>query len=220
MAGYIPAEDGKALTWMQKFSGVLSASPATYNVSDADAENLAMLVGRFAEAYPLSVNELTHGRVTVARRDEARGFAEQACRTFAILIKANAGISDPDKIAIGVRPVNPGRTPIDSPTSFPLLSVLGGTPLAQTVRYADSATPDSRRKPFGAIQLQLFVTLAEGVAADPADARLQGTHTRNPVGVGFDKADDGKVATYFARWITRRGEAGPFGPGASMRVAA
>ena len=220
MAGYIPAEDGKALTWMQKFSGVLSARAEVYGVSDADAENLAMLVDRYAESYPLAIDELTRGPVTVAKKDEARAFAEQACRTFAILIKANAGISDPDKIAIGVRPVNPGRTPVDAPTTYPMLMVVGGTPLAQTVRYADSATPGSGRKPFGAIQLQLFVTLAEAVAADPTDARLQGTHTRNPVGVGFDKADDGKVATYFARWITRRGDAGPFGPGASMRVAA
>jgi hypothetical protein len=33
-------------------------------------------------------------------------------RKLADLIKFNAGISDPDKIAIGVRPVNTSREPI------------------------------------------------------------------------------------------------------------
>ena len=56
--------------------------------------------------------------MTVAQKDDARTSAEQICRQFAILIKYNAGISDPDKIAIGVRPVNNSREPIECPADL------------------------------------------------------------------------------------------------------
>ena len=36
-SSYIPAQDGLALTWMQAFSAGISANPATYQLSAADA---------------------------------------------------------------------------------------------------------------------------------------------------------------------------------------
>ena len=38
--------------------------------------------------------------------------------------------------------------------------------------------------------------------------------------MAFDPADDGKVASYFVRYANARGEAGPYGRGVSMRIAA
>src|SRR6185369_17430760 len=117
---------------------------------------------------------------------------EAICRQFAILIKFNAGISDPDKIAIGVRPVNPNREPIECPQTSPLLNVIAATPGAQTLRFADSMTPDSAAKPFGATELQLFVVVADAPTADPDQARFYGKFTKNPVGVALDPTDNGK----------------------------
>jgi hypothetical protein len=42
-----------------------------------------------------------------------------------MFIKENTGITDQDKIDIGVRPINPDREPIDCPTTPPLINVLG-----------------------------------------------------------------------------------------------
>jgi hypothetical protein len=58
-----------------------------------------------------------------------RNSAEQICRQYALLIKFNAGISNPDRIAIGIRPVNPARSPINVPDSSPLFNILGATRL-------------------------------------------------------------------------------------------
>jgi hypothetical protein len=142
------------------------------------------------------------------------------CRQYAILIKFNAGISDGDKIAIGVRPVNPNRVPINVPASSPLVSVIGATPGSQTLRFADTATPDKAAKPFGAVTLLLFVAIGEAAVVDPMAGRYVGSFTKNPVGVGFDASDAGKVATYFARWQSRRGEVGPWSAAVSMRIVA
>ena len=217
---YIPAEDSLALTWMQVFSAGIAANPALYGVSVADATAISNAVSDFDATYQVAMDPATRTKVTVAEKDDARTSAEQICRQFATLIKYNAGISDPDKIAIGVRPVNPDRNPIEVPETSPLVNIIGATPGAQTVRYADTNTPDSGAKPFGATCLQLFVAIAEDAVDDPDLASFHGSFTKNPVAVGFDAADDGKMATYFARWASRRGDVGPWSLPVAMRIAA
>ena len=218
--GTIPRPDGLALTWMKHLLAGIAAEPSRYDCSQPDCENLAVVVGNYDRAYTLATGETTRTKPSIDDKDVCRAAAEQTCRQFANLIRNNGGISDSDKIAIGIRPANPDRTPIFAPRSSPLLNVVGATPGSQTVRYADSSTPDSGRKPFGAIQLQLFVVVDEAGSFDPEAGRLVGNFTRNPVGVAFAHADNGKVATYFARWGGRRGDVGPWSLPVAMRIAA
>lgn len=219
-SSYIPAEDGKCLTWLQTFANGIQQDPGLYMQSTADANAIRQAVDAFAAAYADAMDPAQRSPTRVADKDDARNEAVQLCRQVAVLIKYNAGISDSDKIAIGIRPVNPSRQPIHVGNTSPLLNVIGATPGAQTVRYADSMTPESGKKPFGATQLQLFVAVGEAVIDDPDAAQFYGAFTKNPIGVGFSSADDGKVATYFARWADRRGGTGPWSLPVSMRIAA
>ena len=220
MTDFIPSQDPQALIWMSTFSAGLSANPSLYMITAPDAATIAAAVAAFDSALTAASNPATRTNVTVAAKDDARTSAEQICRQFAILIKYNAGISDPDKIAIGVRPVNPSREPIECPQTSPLVSIIAATPGVQTLRYADSTTPDSPAKPFGASELQLFVTVGTAPATDPEAAKFCGKFTRNPVAVSFAPADNGKQATYFARWASRRGETGPWSLPVTMAIAA
>jgi hypothetical protein len=221
MAGsYIPAPDAQALIWMQTYAGGIASAVGTYQLSVADSAAITAAVNLFESALMIASDPNTRTPVSINDKDEKRAAAEALCRQFANIIKFNAGISDAAKIAIGVRPVNPNRSPINVPDSSPLLNVIGATPGSQTVRYADSATPDSGAKPFGALQLQLFVAVETAPVVDPDAANFYGAFTKNPIGVGFDAADDGKMATYFARWASRRGDVGPWSLPVSMRIAA
>ena len=129
--GYIPAEDSLALTWMQFFSAGIAANPALYGVSVADATAIGNAVNDFDATYQVAMDPATRTKVTVAAKDDARTSAEQICRQFATLIKYNAGISDPDKIAIGVRPVNTDRNPIEVPETSPLSRIATGRALTR-----------------------------------------------------------------------------------------
>jgi hypothetical protein len=205
---------------MQVFLGGIAANAGTYQLAAPDVNAIEVAVEAFAAAYAIANNPATRTPVTIATKDEARAEAEEICRQYAIQIKFNAGISDPLKIAIGVRPVNTSRQPINPPASSPLLNVLGATPGSHTVRFADTSTPDSGAKPFGAAQIQLFVAVATSAAVDPGTADFYGAFTRNPIGVSFDAANDGKIATYFARWASLKGDTGPWSLPVSMRIAA
>jgi hypothetical protein len=222
MPDFIPNRDSQALIWMQTFASGISAAPAIYMLSSADAAAINSAVAGFDTTLQIASNPATRTPVSVNAKDDARTAATQICRQFAILIKYNAGISDPDKIAIGVRPVNPSREPVECPQTSPLLNIIAATPGNQTLRYADSMTPDSPAKPFGASEIQLFRAIAPAATpiTDPAAAQFYGKFTKNPLSINFNAADNGKQATYFARWASRRGEVGPWSTPISMAIAA
>lgn len=217
---YMPAEDAEFSLWAQAFANGISANYAAYMLTAAQAASIQGVVDDFVAALLVASTESTRTKPNIIIKDDAREIAETLCRQYAILIKDNAGIADADKVAIGVRPVNPNRQPVECPQTAPLLSVLGNTPGQQQLRYADSATPDSKAKPFGASELQLFRAIGTAENAPLADAKFYAKVTRNPVVVAFDEADDGKVATYYARWASVRGEVGPWSLPVSMRIAA
>lgn len=220
--GFIPAQDSAALAWMQVFAGGITANPSLYLLTAVDATAITAAVDLFATALAVVQDPAQNTVVTVAAKDDARTSAEQICRLYAALIKPNAGISDPDKLAIGVPPVNNDRTPINVPSTSPLLNVIASTPGSQTLRYSDTFTPDSGAKPFGADTLQLFVGVeaADVIVTNPEDADFYGAFTKNPIGVAFVAADNGKQATYYARWAGKNGEVGPWSAPATLAIAA
>ena len=174
----------------------------------------------FVAALLVATTETTRTKPNIIAKDDAREIAETLIRQYAGLIKDNSGISDEDKVAIGVRPINPNREQIDCPQTQPLMNIISSTQGLQELRYADSTTPDSRAKPFGASELQLFRAISTTENAPLADAKFYAKFTKNPVVVTFDEADDGKVATYYARWAGPRGDVGPWSVPVSMRIAA
>jgi hypothetical protein len=87
-----------------------------------------------------------------------------------------------------------------------------------TLRFADANTPASRKKPFGAIGLQVFRNIGIAPVTDPNAAVFYGVASRQPFAVNFIAADNGKVCTYFGRWITLRGLVGPWSPPVSMTI--
>jgi hypothetical protein len=218
--GYIPNTDVGALNWMLTFAGGLVADPARYMTSVAEAAAIQLAVNAYDAAHADSIDPAQRTPVVVAIKDSARNAAEQLCRQYAGLIKLNAGISDADKIAIGVRPINPNREPIHCPQSAPKLNVVAATFGTHTLQYADSLTLDSGAKPFGATELQLFVAVADTVVTDPLTARFYNKFTKNPVGVAFTSADNGKQASYFSRWAGRRGDVSPWSNLVTLAIAA
>ena len=217
---YIPPSDDNFRSYAETFANTITADPALYMLTPAQAASIQGVVDDFVAKLAISSAENTRNKNTIADKDDARSIAENMIRQYAMDIKNNEGITDGDKLAIGVRPINPDREPIDPPTTQPLLNVLGNLPGVQNLRYADSSTPDSRAKPFGVTELQLFRGVGTEETMPLSECQFYGKFTRNPIDVMFDEADDGKVATYYGRWATQRGEVGPWSVPVSFRIAA
>ena len=109
---------------------------------------------------------------------------------------------------------------VSCPESSPLLQIRGIAPGSHTLAYCDSNTLGSRRKPDGAICIQVFVAIADRADAPLEEARFYRNFTTSPAVVSFDAKDNCKIATYYARWSTRKGECGPWSMPVSMTIAA
>jgi GAF domain-containing protein len=68
--------------------------------------------------------------------------------------------------------------------------------------------------------LLLFRTIGTAATTDPEAAKFVGKFTKNPMAVTYESADNGKIATYFARWTSRRGGMSNWSAPASLAIAA
>lgn len=218
-APYIPTQDGLLASWSDNFNTLISASPGTYGLLSSDATAIDSAVAPFLTAYAIAINPSTRTKPSVADKDALKSSMLEVVRPYAITIKNNSGVANTDKLDLGLNVSSDSRTPINCPQTQPLVAIIGATPGTHTLRFADSNTPDKRSKPFGAIQIQVWRVIGTTPATSPASAAFYGVVTKQPFGVAFDTADSGKICTYFARWVGRRGDFGPWSLPVSMTVA-
>jgi hypothetical protein len=220
MSSYMGSTDDAKRDWMINLRDVLQADGAAYFVSPPAVTSISAIIDEFVAK--LAVVRTVNGRNpgTTAAKNAARSQAVDACRTLAMQIKMNEGVSDALKIEAGIRPINTNRTPMPPPTEQAVITVLAAMLGSHTLRYLDPEGGESSRKPFGCTNLQINRGIAAEEIEDVAQTAFYDAFRRNPIASAFDHADDGKVATYFARWADAKGQVGPWSAPVSLRIAA
>ena len=107
---------------------------------------------------------------------------------------------------------------IDCPQTIPLLALRAIGRGTMIIRYSDDTGRGA--KPDGASDLQLFVAIGDAHDAPISQARFHRKYTNSLMTVDFDMDDDGKVATFYGRWSSRRGDTGPWSLPLSVRIVA
>jgi hypothetical protein len=145
---YIPPTDTDFNSWIDNFSAVLTAAPATYGLLAADATVVAGVTATWDAAYTAAINPATRSPVTVQAKIDAKLAALATVRPYAQQIANNVGVTAPAKIAIGVNPRTTPPSPITAPVTNPILSIPSMTPLGHVLRYRDElASPTVKAKP-------------------------------------------------------------------------
>lgn len=216
---YIPQADGAFRDWLANFSSLISADPNRYGVTTADATVIANHNTTYEAAYVPVQSAETRTPALVQQKDAVKASAIASCRVYAMLIKNNNGVTNQDKSALGIHINDTTRTPIPAPDTAPLLMITAAFSGGHQIRYADENTPASRKKPAGAIQIQINRTVDTGANPDVSQSAMVGLYTKQPVEIDQDPVDAGKTATYFARWVTRTGLFGPWSLPVAMTIA-
>jgi hypothetical protein len=216
---YVPRANDAFKDWVTAFAGIIAGNPAVYGLAPAEAETLAQWAQRYVQAYDVAQQERTRTKVTIRERDELRAAITPLFTGYAQRIKLNDGISDPDKIAIGVRPRRRSRSRRSCPASSPTLNFIAAYAAVDRLHFGDSTTSDSRAKPYGAERLELFVAYGDSGDSPPSidDARYLGSVRRNPIMVHRDPAQGDRPRTYWARWAGHNDDVGPWSLPASTR---
>lgn len=219
MAGpYIPAPDADLDVWADNFQTVIAANPALYGLVVGDATAITAAFTAWHAAYLLAVNPATRTPPAVADKDVQKATALTVWRGYAQVIQNNAGVTNFDKAAAGLTVRATGRTPIPAPATIPVLGFLNATPLQHTLNFKDAATPTTKAKPFGAINMQIFRFVGTVPPTGVDQYAQYGFATKSPFVIDFNSPDVGKTAYYIARWVTRRGLVGPWSVDISATV--
>lgn len=207
-APYIPATDAAFDSWLANFSALITAAPTTYGLTAPDAVTIAASYSAWNAAFLLATNPTTRTTPAIAAKDAERLLAEQVVRPFAVGISRNPAVTNLDKTAVGVNLPNTARTPIPPPLTVPGLTLVAAIHFVHTLAFRDTSTPTTKAKPFGAIGMELWRTLAVGASTDPTTATQIAVLTKSPNSIGYTAPDVGKTATYWGRWVTRSGPGG------------
>ena len=218
VAPYIPSRDSLLNAWAANFANQITANPARFGLQPTDAATIQSYADTFAAAFTTAYDPGTRTKATVADKDAKRAAMLGIVRPYAQEIRNDAGVSDEDKLALGLNLPKQSRTPILVPQTQPLVSVIAATPGVHTLRFADANTPASRAKPFGAKSLQVNVGYGETALQDVAQTSMVALVTRQPFAVTLPLVQGGRLATYFARWVGVRGDFGPWSAPVSMTV--
>ena len=223
MASYIPETNGALRDWSQNFAALITANPFTYGLTAPDALTITTAANLYAAALTLSTDPGTKTKATVADKDAKKAAMLVTLRRYAQLIKLNNGVTNEEKIALGLTVNDTTHTPVPAPTTQPICSIIAALPLKHILRFADAATPTRRGKPPGATGLELFYFVGPTPPLMPDDSpgvEYYGQATRQPYGVNHKAENVGKLSTYWARWTTATALTGPFSAPVSMTIAA
>lgn len=209
---YIPAGDDAFKAWALNFSTLITATPTAFGLVAGQATAYAALYATYNTSLAAATDPTTRTTVTVAAKDSARASLQANSRLLAGIVQAFPGITPTQLASLGLTVRATTRPPIPAPTTAPIMSIIGNSVLASTLRYSDANTPDSRAKPFGAISLRLYVKYGTVPPVSVADCTLLATVTRNPVNIDWPAAQTGSTAHLIGVWQTRRGLTGPPSP--------
>ena len=127
----------------------------------------------------------------------------------------NDAISAEDKLALNI------HTPAGGSTAKKEVEIIT-TPVVMPVSeeiavlhfvYSDSASLTTHSKPAGVAFLEIYAKegLSTAPPATPSDCLLRYNITRNHEAITFEPEERGKTFFGFARWVTAKGKAGPWG---------
>lgn len=221
-SGYIPSRDVDLVPWAENFSTLITANPALYGLTAGNATDIDTVVDAYVSAYATATNPSTRTPSTIAAKDSAKGAMVPILRLWAQTIKINSGVSNENKVALGIHINDAGPTPIPPPSTAPVMGLVSQFHLTMKLDIRDTATPTSRAKPVGtagALIYRKITPIADPAPTDPTTATFDGLYSRNLADQSFSSDDVGKRCTFWARWTNAKGEEGPWSVPFSQFVA-
>ena len=213
------------------FAAVIARDPQRYGFTQADAETISRAAADFRAKLQAVASKYTRSKQMLDQKDLARDTIKRIMEKYRRIIRANETISSADRIALFIteRPTTLGKS--KCPQTRPEL-IYAGPRHSKRVgrkvhvmkfresfsRIGDAMFPKSRAKPAGAWGIAIYVELLdehEKVPKHPGELSggrpwLLQLATRGPIEAEFPVADRPMRVVYWARWVGKKGDMGPF----------
>jgi hypothetical protein len=215
---YIPRSDAEFDRWQNSLVSQLGKGKAKFSVADASLNSLSDAQTKWTDALAEHNNAQANADAKLQAKNAARREYEALLRAQARQVQNDPNTTDEDRAALGLTISDGRRTPAAAPTTRPVAVVDTSQRLRHTINFTDESTPNSRRKPDGVRGCEIWVKIGDPAPADPDELRFLALDTATPYVADYDGADAGKTAHYMLRWLSTRGEAGPWSQTVSATI--
>jgi hypothetical protein len=207
---YIPASDAEFDAWQKNLVDYVVANAAALGVPAADVTAIQGFNGSWGTRYPAANSATAAANAAIQGKNDCRSDYEDFLRPFVGRIQASPSITDAHRQAMGVTVRSGTRSAVGPPTTRPVATVDTSQLLRHTINFVDESTPTSRAKPGGVQGCEIWMKVGDPAPAGPSDVHYLALDTRTPYVVTFDAGDAGKKAYYMLRWMSTRGDTGPW----------
>lgn len=207
---FLPRREADLLAWAENFAGRIAADAGAYGLTPAQAAAFEARRSAFAAAYAVATTPGSRTRPAVAAKDAARAALEAEARALAAVVRAGPGVSDAQRVGLGLRPRGAGRARIGRPGDRPTVRVAEVVGRRIRVVLSEAGAP-GRGKPRGVAGAAVLYHVGESAPTDAAEWSfgLQTTRAEAELAVG-PAAEAGARVWVTARWFNPRGELGPW----------
>jgi hypothetical protein len=219
---FLPAADAAYRLWLMNYLGYATANSVALGLSSTQVTQLDQLASAFFDAQDVHTAAQANAEAKRQEKLAKRSASEMLVRQLTRIIQANPAVTDAQREALKITVPSTERTPAPVPTSVPLAEIEKIDALQHTIEFRDGAGA-GRGKPDGVHGAELYMkVVAAGQAgpSDPSEMELVDVVTASKTVRAFNGTDFGKVAWYRPRWVSTRGDKGPFGPLVAATIAA
>lgn len=204
---YLPQKEALFAAWASNFTTLVSANPAKYGYTPAQASTVASSNATYQAAYTLCTSKSTKTASAVTARNNARAAITMLLRPMAVAASLNPAVAPADKQSLGVTVRQTTPTPVPAPVDAPVINVVKAVPGSCQYNYKIAGS-SNKAKPQGSVGMQVWGSFGVVAATDPTQCTLLGVMTKSPFSLTFTTAQQGKIITLFARFVTRGGPGG------------
>lgn len=206
---FFPRRESDIRSFTAHFSETISAAPADYRLTQAQADEYAAVQQAFSDAYITVQDRGANSSAAVAGKETARVALEAATRLLVKIIKAQPDVTDAMRIDLGL-PARPTRRHhVSVPDAPPILRVVGAIGGAVQIRLVDAGST-RRGLPRDARGALIFGFVGDVPPSDRKQWMYKGGTSRGIVEVRFDAAiPPGTKVWLTACWVNARAEQGP-----------
>lgn len=216
---YLPTREADLALWTANFATLTTATPTAYGLTAGNALDYATANSIWQAALQTANDPSTRTAPSIAAKDVAKVNVKAISRLQGNIVQAWPSITPEQLADLGLTVRDTGRTPTAPPNTFPLLNVLGTMSHMVTLAISDQNTPNARRRPANVIGAEVYAQIGGTSPTGLSGMQYMGLQTRFPQQWDAGLTAIGARMYMIARWINRKGEAGPISAVTSTVIA-
>lgn len=206
---FLPTSDLHLLNWSANFDQGINADPTSIGLTTTQASAYTAAHQLFSTRLATATDPATRTRGTVNAKNDARRALKALARELARIINAHPGVTNQQRIDLGLNPRKGEIHPIHAPTEPPLMEVIRAYARTLSVRVHALAS-DRRGKPEGVAGCSVFSYVGTAPPADLSEWTFQGNSTRTTFDIEFPPSTPAGAQVFLcACWYSPRAQPGP-----------